>query len=439
MLKRIKLPDWLGKYGIALILLAVPLYPKFPLVKIPGTYVAIRLEDFLLAILTLIFLVLYLPQIKTIFQNQLGKSILIFLGIGLLSLFSGIFLTQTVKFHLGILHWFRRVEYFSPFFIGLFYFSSKKGSFRDLEFFVKVLMVAVVVIFIYGLGQKYLNWPVIVTQNKEFSKGIALRWVPGGHINSTFAGHYDLASFLVLVLPLFISLLLTLRGRWTKISLLGVIIAGLWLLANSLSRISVVSYFLATAMALFLLKKYREIIFVFVGSLLVFILSSSLLARYMQIFKVLYQKIIPIEVFAQESAAQIAVFEDRSTSIRLKMEWPRALRAFKKNPFLGTGYSSITLATDNDFLRLLGETGILGFLAFALILWQLFKVVRKGLGMVLKLKPIEKGFVVAYGTAYGGILLNAFFIDIFEASKFAIIFWLLTGLFVSLVRNYKYE
>ena len=34
---------------------------------------------------------------------------------------------------------------------------------------------------------------------------------------------------------------------------------------------------------------------------------------------------------------------------------------------MGTGFSSITLATDNDFLRLLGETGITGFMAFFLI------------------------------------------------------------------------
>ena len=61
------------------------------------------------------------------------------------------------------------------------------------------------------------------------------------------------------------------------------------------------------------------------------------------------------------------VFEDRSVSIRLNVEWPRAIRAFSKNPLLGTGYSSITLATDNDFLRLLGEVGLVGALAFFLI------------------------------------------------------------------------
>ena len=63
----------------------------------------------------------------------------------------------------------------------------------------------------------------------------------------------------------------------------------------------------------------------------------------------------------------------RSFQIRLNIEWPRAIRAFWKNPFLGTGYSSITIATDNDYLRILGETGIFGLLSFVLLFFVLVK------------------------------------------------------------------
>ena len=41
----------------------------------------------------------------------------------------------------------------------------------------------------------------------------------------------------------------------------------------------------------------------------------------------------------------IQIATQRSGEIRFKVEWPRALRAFAKNPLLGTGYSSVTLAT----------------------------------------------------------------------------------------------
>ena len=58
----------------------------------------------------------------------------------------------------------------------------------------------------------------------------------------------------------------------------------------------------------------------------------------------------------------------RSGEIRFNVEWPRAITAFSKNPLLGTGPGSITLATDNDYLRSLGESGLLGFITFAFIL-----------------------------------------------------------------------
>lgn len=460
MLKLFKLPDKLVKYSIAFILLAIPLYPKFPFVKVPGTYVAVRLEDFLLLLLAVILLVKYFPKLLSILKGGVERSIILCLGVGLVSLISGIFLTQTVQPHIGILHWLRRIEYFVPFFIGLMYFKDNKP--KSLEFFIKVLIVGVTIIFLYGLGQKYLSWPVIITQSSEYAKGVALRWIPGSHINSTFAGHYDLASFLVLVLPLFVALFFLLEGFWTRVTLSGVVFFGVWLLANAVSRISVVSYLLASTLSLFLLKKYKQIPLVLIASILMFSFSSSLIARYTQIIEVSFQKIkqnlklnyniYKFEAFAQSTvelpkrretekppSQPVSIFEDRSMSIRLNMEWPRAIRAFSKNPILGTGYSSITLATDNDFLRLLGEVGIIGFSAFMLIFFNIAKLAVSVLKNVSKTSGIERGFLISYIAALPAVMLNAFFIDIFEASKFAIIFWLITGIFVSLARTTIYE
>src|SRR4030042_3244703 len=81
--------------------------------------------------------------------------------------------------------------------------------------------------------------------------------------------------------------------------------------------------------------------------------------------------------------SQTAVQYDLSPGIRLDYTWPQAIKGFTKNPLLGSGYSTLTKkniedfteaeSTDNDFLRALGETGLLGFLAFfgiiAFIIW----------------------------------------------------------------------
>lgn len=444
------------KYLSAIVLLAIPLYPKFPLINIPNTYVSVRLEDFVLLIVSVVIFLIILPNIKSFLKDDLIRAMLLYLLVGGVSLLSGIFLTKTVTLNLGILNWLRRVEYFTPFFLG---FLAMKHNRKDLEFYLKIIVLVVVISFAYGLGQRYFSFPVIITQNEEYSKGVALRWIPGSHINSTFAGHYDLASFLVLVMPIIITSIFILKGNWTRIILSLTALSGMWLLVNTASRISFVSYILSVIISLVIVKKYKAIVVVFVLSLIFILSSSNLISRYVRIFDVIKEKIMinyifePVKnVYAQQNfptnypskrdlvvltPTPLPVFEDRSTSIRLNVEWPRAMRAMFKNPLLGTGFSSITLATDNDLLRALGETGILGLLSFLLIFLIIFKKIINSFPLDNNYRGVELAFYAGLAGSIPGIFINALFIDIFEASKLAIIFWLLMGFLVSLSNNEK--
>ena len=449
----------IAKYLIAALIVIVPLYPKFPFVQIPGTYVSIRFEDFLLAITALFTFIKIAPNIKRIFSDNITRAMAVFLLIGLVSLLAGVFLTQTVVLSIGALHLLRRVEYFVPFFAVLVFFPYEKD--KNLEFYIKALMLTVFVAFLYGIGEKYFHFPVIMTQNSESSKGVALLWVPGSQITSTFAGHYDLASFMVLVLPIFISLIFIVKGRLSKIFLSLVSLSGYWLLVNTASRISLVSYLVAVCVSLFLVKKYKAILVVVIISLVLSGFSTSLFARYKNLIDVYFQKIKNVRIVeanlpnfrvsaqgvtlpargevAAPTATPNPVFEDRSTSIRLNVEWPMAIRAFTKDPLIGTGYSSIGLAADNDYLRLLAEVGILGFLGFALIIVRILLVFVSSFPITEKLSGVKLGFVAGVAGGIVGTLLNAVFIDVFEASKFAIIFWLLVGLAVYAVKDMSYD
>jgi len=442
-----------AKFLIAAILVIVPLYPKFPLIVIPGTYVAVRFEDLLLLVLGIVTLIKILPGIKTFLKDKIVRAFVIFFLIGFVSLLSGVFVTKTVDFHLGLLHLLRRVEYVVPFFAVITLFSGKEIS-SNLNFFIKTLVIVVFVAFIYGLGQRYLNFPVLITQNEEYSKGVALSWTPGSHINSTFAGHYDLAAYLVIMLPIFITSLFLVKEREVKIILALVSGGGLWLLINSLSRIAQISYLISIIISFFLVKKYKELGLTLVISLILIGMSGNLGARFQRFIEVYSKKIgaanyyvladettLPSKVknLPTSTPTPIPVFEDRSVSIRLNVEWPRAIRALTKNPLLGTGYSSINLATDNDYLRALGETGILGFFAFILIFIAIGKEVLKGFPLLTNFSGLELGFMAG---AIGGIIgtfVSAFFIDLFEASKLAITFWLILGYVVLMMRNKEYD
>jgi hypothetical protein len=448
------------KVGVVMLVLVVPLYPKFPFLRIPGSQVSLRLEDFLLAAVSLVWLGNVLPKWRALMKDRIIRAVFLFWAVGLVSLLSAILVTQTVVWYIGLFHWVRRVEYMVVLFIGMEAVKARE----DLVVYVKCLLIVIVYAFVFAVGQKYFNWPVITTQNWEYAKGIALRYVDGGHLIATFAGHYDLATFLILVLPIFLSVLLASgrslselglsKNKWLgRMGLVVIIGMGMWLLVNAASRISIASYLGAMTVALVLVRRYKVVPIVVVVTILFVGLSSNLIDRYTRIIKVTLDKVVQVinveeVVMAAEGVPQrresestptpaaAPIFEDRSTSIRLNVEWPRAGRALKKNPLLGTGYSSITLATDNDYLRMIGEVGILGTLAFGLVGARILMEIIRYFPL-RKVVGFEGAFVAGMVGSLAGVGLNMVFIDILEASKFAVMFWLMMGMTVALVRINK--
>jgi len=459
MQKLLNLSEKISKYLIAAALIVVPLLPKFPLINVHGTYVAIRFEDLILLFLGIILIPKIILNFKSLLRDPIVVAFVIFLAVGLLSLVAGLLVTQTVQLSLGILHWARRIEYMVPFFAA-YLLIPKKDILGSLDFFLKILLMVVFLAFIYGIGEHYLHFPVIITQNNEYSRGIALFWIPGSNTNSTFAGQYDLAAFMVMTIPIFLSILFVLKDRLTRLFTIIVSGTGLWLLINSTTRIAQLSYIAAVSTSLLLIRKFKGLGVVLLISLFFMISSTGLQTRFESVMHIIYQRITAsksvsyIEGHFVATADQVTIttksptplsiappislINDVSIAIRLNVEWPRAIRAIIKNPLLGTGYSSIDLATDNDYLRMLGETGILGFLAFGLIFFRIGKVFVKAFPLWEKLSGLELAYIVGILGAVAGTFVMALFIDLFEASKFATIFWLLLGCAVSLIKSKEY-
>ena len=129
---------------------------------------------------------------------------------------------------------------------------------------------------------------------------------------------------------------------------------------------------------------------------------------------------------------QLGVY--RSGAIRLNYEWPLAIRAFMKNPFLGTGYSSLGLATDNDFLRSLGETGVLGSLAFFFLITRIVRDFWKGYQDKDQFTKILSAGMLIMVFCF---VTNGLVIDVFEASKIATLFWLISGTYLGYLYQRK--
>ena len=104
---------------LLVLLVFIPLYPKFPLANFSGTFVALRLDDIVIAISLLIWL---LTQLKTKFsflKLPITKLFIIYFISISISFIQAFLIFQTDPTNILILHLFRRFEYISLFFVTI--------------------------------------------------------------------------------------------------------------------------------------------------------------------------------------------------------------------------------------------------------------------------------------------------------------------------------
>ncbi|HUM57194.1 MAG TPA: O-antigen ligase family protein [Candidatus Woesebacteria bacterium] len=525
-------------YASLFLLIFIPLYPKIPLFDaIPGYIVRVRLEDIFVGLTTLFYLIQVWRK-KVSWKNPVAKWILAYIAVAFLSIISGLFIIRTIPLetiHLAksVLHLLRYIEYFALLFI---LYSSIKSE-KDLQVVIYVLALTVLLVSIYGYGQKYRYWPVFSTMNREFSKGMVLYLTEHARVQSTFAGHYDLAAFLVLLLPIFYVLGIKSQKKLERISFKILHLIGLWLLVVSASRTSFAAYLLAILFAIIflawqeqsLLKRLwailrRGLSFSVLILLMILLFGGDMQDRFLQLLRAYPEAYTAYEESVQFSEEQIALLEDKyenlakfvknrgnppdnglavdentaftadntitrtdeqpvssrpvdvyedipdkvleedsqgnlvvvekertwspnamkyglSLAIRLDELWPNAIRGFMTNPLLGSAYGTLNKkefyqfteaeSTDNNFLRTLGETGLLGFITFYGIFLVIFYQIKQN----QKASPWLKNLNLAFMAASLGLLANALYIDVFASSKVAFTYWALAGAILAI--NYQ--
>ncbi|MFZ1721200.1 MAG: O-antigen ligase family protein [Microgenomates group bacterium] len=143
---------------------------------------------------------------------------------------------------------------------------------------------------------------------------------------------------------------------------------------------------------------------------------------------------VPFKSTWSENALKYGI----SMGIRLDTLWPNAIKGFFANPLTGKGYGTLSKeesqqfteadSTDNNYLRTLGETGILGFVTFFGILIIIFKHL---LLRTHSKDQLHTALAIGFIASLASLLLNAVYIDVFAASKVAFTFWGLAGFIVA--------
>ncbi len=482
-----KLDNNLVHFSLLAYIVLTSLFPKFPLQHVEYTYIRIRFDDLLPVIVGLIFLV-QLVRKKVRLNTRFLIPVLLFWTAVFVSFVYGTYVQNTVVVtNIGLLHSLRRIQYMLIFFIA----SSIVVSEKRFLSYMKVYLGTLFVVCLYALGQKFFAFPSIQSMNPAYVDGRLLTLNPEDRLNSTFGGHFDLAAYLTFSMPIILGFFFfTKKKKYFLLFILSLIIL-LYTAARSSFVAYVVSI---SGFLLYLRKfKVYGLVLVLTAILLLVTGDMTKRFQQTFQIKTVFvneqtgqenidQKIsvkklpaggykipgsrrsdveadpdkirqVALETALEEArrqgrtvnmleiqkrADQISKFIkpqrtvlcDISCATRLQLEWPRAIGAFMFNPIVGTGPSSITEATDNDFLRALGEFGLLGTVMFGFLLLSITRYVLKA----AKTAKNKLSFI-HYGFTFGllALLVNGLYVDVFEASKVAYNFWLIAGLYVGYI------
>jgi len=275
-----KLLTWLDnnilKSLLVLYIFFIPLFPKLPFQIVNYTYIAIRFEDFFVAILYFVFFVQLLRRKVVLDRKYLVLFSLFWIAV-FISFYLGFFVQKTVVIQtVGFLNALRRIEYMFVFFI----FASSIRSRKDFMFYFKLILSVILIVTVYGIGQKYAGWPAVQTMNPEYAKGYLLVLDSWARISSTFGGHYDLAAYLIFFMPIVLAFTIK-ASPWFYVLYLF----ALSNLVLTASRVSYGAYIVSVFPFLLLNRKWKLLLITILATVGLTLLSSNLTQRINRTFQ----------------------------------------------------------------------------------------------------------------------------------------------------------
>ncbi|MGH7256029.1 MAG: O-antigen ligase family protein, partial [Nitrospirales bacterium] len=115
---------------------------------------------------------------------------------------------------------------------------------------------------------------------------------------------------------------------------------------------------------------------------------------------------------------------DSSTSERIR-SWMKVVDGWSKKPVLGYGVTGYAWA-DAQYVKILGETGLVGLVAFFFLLYRLWFLARQA--YVREQDPFLKGLAYGFLTGMVALLFHAIGANTFIIIRIMEPFWLCAGL-----------
>ena len=362
-----------------------------------GRGITLRLDDFLLVVIGFVCLAKMAIHkgVMPFLRTPLNRPIMFYIAAAGLATLIGV-LGGRVKPMSGFFYWLKYYEYVFLYFMVVSAVTTKEEA-RGL---VIASLVTCFAISLFALAQ-----------------------IPSGErASAPFEGEMGepntLGGYLVFMLAIVVGLLLTNGAVASRFPYLILLVAGSIGLMATLSRASFLAAGVLILSVIGFMAPRRPILMTMV---LIAILSTPLWAPHAVKERVLY-------TFTQEETeGQIrmgALRFDTSTSDRLR-SWHQSFALWKKFPVWGTGVTG-GLFMDAMYPRILMETGLLGLVAFFVLIWSIFRMSITSYRLATD--QFSRGVALGFLLGLAGLLAHAVGSNTFLIVRVMEPFWLFAAL-----------
>lgn len=370
-----------------------------------GRAVAIRLDDLFLMLIVFGWFAKAAinKDVGLVTKSPLNGRIYIYSAVFTLSTFAGM-LYGDVDGVLGFFNVVKYLEYYILYFMILNNLETEKQA-RN---FIKAALITNFIIAVYALSQ-----------------------IPSGErISAPFEGEggepNTLGGYLVIMISITLGLFLETDHFFKRLGYGALSALNLLALMYTESRSSYLGLLLA-AIVLMTYAKRRNLLIL--GLVVAAVFSTIILPENVK-ERIKY-------TFAERERA-VELFQDKglgvdaSTQARIDL-YNAAFEGWKKYPLLGWGVTGFRFL-DAQYMKVLVESGVIGLVAFFLLLAVIFREGKKVVNFTKGKSPFYRGIALGYTAGFLGLCAHAIGTNTFIIIRIMEPFWLFTGIVISIPR-----
>jgi len=380
------------RIGMGLLILSMLLSPEIKLAEVPSRAVVVRFDDLILILVFFVWLLKTainnkLPLIKT---TPINKYIYLYIGACFLFTIKGI-IEGNVDPSKAMFYLLKYTEYFIVFWMTYNIIESRK----DIKVLMGFAVATALAVIAYGYTK--IGTRVVAPFDNE---------------PASVGGYLTLLSAVGLGTAVYHN------NKKIKIFAAGLSLLSVPLFMMSKSRASYLAFIVMFSSIIILTAKYRKtlILSALAGVLAIPILTGDIYNSFTERVKYTFSGQFSEMNLDPSSAARLISWAEEIFN-----KWP-------EKPFAGWGVTGRGFI-DSQYVRVLVETGIIGFLLFILLLFYIFKYVYK----IYKKTELHwtKGLSLGFLAAFIGLIFHALTSNTFIIVRIMEPFWFLLAVVMS--------